>query len=159
MILRSGARTQSVGTAPSMRTLEVLLVEDNPSEVELTLAALRDAKLPFRPRVATNGREALDLCIGQAGKPPAMRPDLILLDLNLPLMDGREVLRALKASDATAHIPVVVLSMSQSPEDVRRSYRLHAAAYMSKPLEFEAFVAAMKALYEFWFRHVRYVGR
>lgn len=161
MTLPVAQRAEALLSIPPgpVQALSVLLVEDNPSEVELMLAALRDAKIPLKPRVAKDGREALDVCFRQGPHARSPRPDLILLDLNMPILDGREVLRALKASPATAHIPVIVFSMSQSPEDVRRAYQLHAAAYVSKPIQYDRFVEALHALYNFWFRFVRYVGR
>src|SRR5690348_16930333 len=110
--------------------IEILLVEDNPADVRLTVEALKDSRIRNHLHVARDGVEALELLRPKTGA--GVKPDLILLDLNLPRKDGREVLSELKQDDALRHIPVVVLTTSQAELDVLRSYRLHANAFVTK---------------------------
>jgi CheY-like chemotaxis protein len=131
-------------TAP----IEVLLVEDNANDVELTLHALRGAKLRNHVHIARDGAEALDHLQQHV-------PDLILLDLNLPKVDGREVLQRIKSNARLAHIPVVVLTSSQAEEDIARSYRLNANAYVTKPIEPAVFLKAVNAIGQFWLEIVK----
>jgi chemotaxis family two-component system response regulator Rcp1 len=133
--------------------VEILLVEDNPSDVLLTQIAMRECKIANRLQVAPDGEAALAF-LRRTG-PEAVRPDLVLLDLNLPRMDGRELLRELKSDSALRSIPVVVLTTSDAESDVLRSYDLHANAYITKPLDMEQFVRVVKGIDEFWFGIVR----
>jgi CheY-like chemotaxis protein len=141
--------------APERPPVELLLVEDNPSDVNLTRIALQHCKIPTNLRVAQDGEEALRLLRGQdATALPAM-PDLILLDLNLPKMDGRELLAAIKNDEVLRTIPVVVLTTSEAECDVVQSYNLHANAYIPKPIDLDQFTRILRAIDEFWFGVVR----
>jgi len=135
--------------------IEVLLVEDNPDDAAITVRALERAKLRNRIRLAITGGEALAMLRreGQYGSDP--RPELILLDLNLPGKDGREVLAEIKTDEALRHIPVVVVSGSQAPLDVVQSYRLHANAYVTKPIDTKEFLEAITSIEQFWLQIVR----
>lgn len=135
--------------------IEILLVEDNPGDVRLTREALHDGKINNRLHHAQDGVEALAFLRGQPPFTNAPRPDLILLDLNLPRMDGREVLEAIKADVTLNQIPVVVLTTSKAEEDVLRSYGLHANCYIVKPLDFDHFTEVVNAIENFWFRIVK----
>lgn len=130
---------------------DILLVEDNAEDVELTRAAFDQAGITKQLHVARDGQQALDFLSRRATFSKAARPDLVLLDLNLPYVKGQEVLRQMKATPDLKHIPVVVLTMSQSPEHVIQAYQLGAAAYISKPVDFQQFVDDVRALDRFWF--------
>ena len=134
------------------RPIEILLVEDNPGDVDLTREGLADGKLRNHLHVVGDGEEAMAfLRRGEEEHADTPMPDLILLDLNLPGKDGREVLTEIKADERLGHIPVVVLTSSQDEEDILRSYRLHANCYISKPIRFGEFVKVVKTIEEFWF--------
>jgi len=136
----------------------VLLVEDNPAYVLLVREAFEDSKAHCTLSVARDGREALDFVHRCGNFRDAKRPDLILLDLNLPRIDGYEVLSRLKADEAFREIPVVILTTSQSLEDVHKAYSLAANCYVCKPLALDEFFKLMKALQEFWLERVRFPG-
>ena len=121
------------------RPIEILLVEDNPGDVRLTKEALKDAKVINNLHVAGDGIEALDFLKRQGKYPGAIRPDLILLDLNLPRKDGREVLGEIKADPGLRQIPVVILTTSKAEEDILKTYDLHANCYITKPVDLEKF--------------------
>jgi chemotaxis response regulator CheB len=129
---------------------EILLVEDRASDIVLTIEALREGEVRHHLSVAHNGDEALAFVYQQGAFADAPRPDLILLDLNLPGRDGRQVLSEIKQSPALRTIPVIVLTTSADERDVRSSYQLHANAYVVKPADFDRFVAIMRAIDEFW---------
>ena len=131
--------------------VEILLVEDNEGDVRLTQEALKDAKLINHLSVAGDGVEAMEFLRQQGPHAHAPRPDLVLLDLNLPRKDGREVLKEIKADEKLRVIPVVVLTTSQAEEDVLRAYGLHANCYITKPVVFERFVTVVKSIESFWF--------
>ena len=133
--------------------VEILLVEDNAADVRLTQEAFKDARVPNRLHVARDGVEALSMLRDQTGATP--RPDLILLDLNLPRKDGREVLAEIKADDALRHIPVVILTTSQAEQDVLQSYRLGANAFVTKPVEIDHFFEVIRSLEHFWLEVAR----
>lgn len=135
--------------------IEILLVEDNPGDVRLTVEALRDARVRNRLHVAADGVEALDFLRRADRHPTAPRPDLILLDLNLPRKDGREVLDEIKRDDALRHIPVVVLTTSQAEQDVLATYRLRANAYVTKPVDLEQFLTVIQSIERFWLEIVK----
>src|ERR1700731_445586 len=120
-------------------TIEVLLVEDSPGDVRLTREAFKDAKVYLNLQVASDGAEAMAFLNREGEHANAPRPDLILLDLNLPKKDGREVLAEIKESPTLASIPVVILTTSASEADILRSYRLHANCYITKPVDLEGF--------------------
>ena len=126
--------------------IEILLVEDNPGDVRLTIEALRESKVRNNLRVARDGVEALEFL----RNPDVSRPDLILLDLNLPRKDGREVLAEIKADESLRSIPVVVLTTSEAEEDVLRSYDLHANAYVTKPVDFDRFIKVVQQIDDFF---------
>lgn len=130
--------------------VEILLVEDNPADIRLTREALRDAKVMNQLHVVTDGEQAMNFLhrTGSPGGPP--RPDLILLDLNLPRKDGREVLAEIKAHVSLKRIPVIVMTTSVAEEDIVRSYNLHANAYVKKPVGLPEFLAAVRSLEDFW---------
>ncbi|MBF6246517.1 response regulator, partial [Nocardia elegans] len=124
--------------------IDILLVEDDPGDELMTREAFEDNKIGNTLHVAHDGQEALDFLYRQGEYAHAPRPDLILLDLNLPKYDGRQVLEKIKADPDLSHIPVVVLTTSAAEEDILRSYRLHANAYVTKPVDLDQFVAAIK---------------
>ena len=135
--------------------IEVLLVEDDPGDVLMTREAFTDNKVRNRLTVVSDGEEALSYLRREGPYADAVRPDLILLDLNLPRRDGREVLAEIKGDEALHSIPVVVLTTSQSDEDILRSYQLHANAYVTKPVDFDRFVNVVKQIDEFFISVVR----
>ena len=130
--------------------IEVLLVEDDPGDVLLIREAFEDNKVANRLHVVADGVEALDFMRQQNGYADAPRPDLVLLDLNLPRKDGREVLAEVKNDDTLRTIPVVVLTTSQAEEDVLRSYDLHANAYVTKPVDFDRFIGVVRQIDQFF---------
>jgi CheY-like chemotaxis protein len=131
--------------------IEVLLVEDDPGDVQLTKEAFEEHKVRNRLTVVSDGVDALAYLRRDPGVyPDAVRPDLILLDLNLPRRDGREVLQEIKADPELRRIPVVVLTTSQADEDIVRSYNLHANAYVTKPVDFDRFIAVVRQIDEFF---------
>lgn len=140
------------------RPIEVLLVEDDPGDVLMTREAFEDNKVHNRLTVVTNGVDALAYLRKEREYADVATPDLVLLDLNLPRMDGREVLAAIKSEEALRHIPVVVLTTSEAEEDVLRSYRLHANAYVTKPVDFEQFITVVRQIDDFFVSVVRLPG-
>jgi two-component system, chemotaxis family, response regulator Rcp1 len=135
--------------------LEILLVEDEAGDVYLTSEALKKGPAPNRLHVVEDGVEALAFLRRAAQYTDAPRPDLILLDLNLPRKDGREVLAEIKADPALASIPIIVLTTSNAPDDIQRAYELHANCYITKPVELDEFMAVLRTLQEFWFSVAR----
>lgn len=135
--------------------IEVLLVEDDPGDELMTREAFADNKISNTLHVAHDGEEAIDFLYRRGRHASAPRPDLILLDLNLPKYDGRQVLQLIKSDEDLAHIPVVVLTTSSSEEDVLRSYKLHANAYVTKPVDLDQFIAAVRQIDEFFVTVVR----
>lgn len=133
----------------------ILLVEDNPGDARLTLEAFGMRGASERVRHVVDGVEALAFLRREGGHGKAPRPDLIVLDLNLPRLSGREVLAVIKADVALRSIPVVVLSTSQSQEDVLAAYNLHANCYVAKPADLDAFLLAIQSIEEFWLRTAR----
>ena len=140
------------------RPVEILLVEDNPGDVRLTLEAFKEGRVPSHVTVASNGEEALAVLRQEGRYARAARPDLILLDLNLPRKGGQEVLAEIKADPKLAHIPVVVLTTSEAEEDVLRSYDLHANAYVTKPVDFERFIRVVQQIDDFFVTVVKLPG-
>jgi two-component system, chemotaxis family, response regulator Rcp1 len=136
--------------AESARPIDILLVEDNPADARLTKEALREGKIRNNLFHTRDGVEALSFLRREDPHREAPTPDLILLDLNLPRKDGRQVLTELKSDPRLRHIPVVVLTTSEAEEDILRSYDLHANCYITKPVELEKFVAIVKAIESFW---------
>jgi len=137
------------------KPIEILLVEDNPGDVRLTKEALKDARVGNNLHVTMDGVEALAFLRKQGKHASAPRPDLILLDLNLPKKNGREVLEEIKAEDALRHIPVVILTTSQAEQDVVESYRLRANAYVTKPVDLDQFLKVVSSIEQFWLEIVK----
>ena len=130
--------------------IEILLVEDSPGDVELTREAFNDAKVHINLHVAWDGTEAMAFLGRQGEHAKAPRPDLILLDLNLPKKDGREVLEEIKMSPALKSIPVVILTTSASDIDILKSYLLHANCYITKPVDLDGFLKVVRSIDSFW---------
>ena len=141
-------------TSKPVRPAQILLVEDNPGDVGLTLEALKEATVPNKLTIVKNGAEALSLLRRQGPHARAARPDLILLDLNLPKKDGRKVLAEIKADDNLKRIPIVILTTSEDEQDVLESYNLHANCYIVKPLDLDRFITVVKSIEDFWLRVV-----
>jgi two-component system, chemotaxis family, response regulator Rcp1 len=141
--------------ADRARPVEILLVEDNPGDVRLAQEALNDAKMANNLNVVTDGVDALEYLRRQGKHSDVPRPDLILLDLNLPRKDGREVLGEVKEDEDLRTIPVVVLTTSDAEADIMRSYELHANAYVRKPVDFDAFIEVVRTIEDFWFSVVK----
>src|SRR3984885_11479980 len=135
--------------------LEVLLVEDSPGDVRLTREAFKDAKVHINLHVASDGNEAMAFLLRKEGYASVPRPDLILLDLNLPKKDGKEVLTEIKESPTLKSIPVVILTTSASEADILRSYRLHANCYITKPVGLNGFLEVIKSIDSFWLSVVK----
>jgi chemotaxis family two-component system response regulator Rcp1 len=135
--------------------IEILLVEDNPADVVLTEAVLAEAKVANRLWVARDGKEAMEFLRREARQPKSPRPDLVLLDLNLPRKGGLEVLAEMKADRALRAIPVVVLTTSAAERDVLAAYDQHVNAYITKPVDLDQFVAVVGAVDDFWLAVVR----
>ena len=142
-------------TAHSANPTQILLVEDNPGDVRLTQEAMRDARVTNEIHVARDGVEAMQYLRGEPPFAGAVRPDLILLDLNLPKRDGRQVLAEIKTDPSLRRIPVVILTTSDSRSDVLRSYDLHANCYITKPIDLDDFVDVVRSVEDFWLRVVR----
>jgi two-component system, chemotaxis family, response regulator Rcp1 len=137
-------------TTPNGRDIEVLLVEDNPGDVRLIVEGLNEGTARHTLHVAHDGVEALEFLRHQGRFADSARPDLILLDLNLPRMDGRELLAEVKSDADLQTIPVVVLTTSGAAQDVLHSYQLHANCYVTKPVDLEQFLNVVKSIEEFW---------
>lgn len=137
------------------QSVDILLVEDNPGDVRLIQEALQDGKLLNRVATVTDGQKALAYLRKEGNYAQATRPDLILLDLNIPRKDGREVLAEIKADPHLRSIPVVIVTSSQAEEDILRSYNTHANCYVTKPVDLEKFVVVVRAIEEFWVTIVR----
>ena len=136
--------------ANGTRLIEILMVEDNPGDVRLTREPMKEGKISNRLSVVGDGVEALEFLRRQGRFAEAPRPDLILLDLNLPRKDGREVLAEVKSDPALRTIPVVVLTTSHADEDVIRAYNLHANCYITKPVDFNQFMKVVQQIDDFW---------
>jgi CheY-like chemotaxis protein len=135
--------------------IQILLVEDNPGDVELTREALLDSKLHMQLSVASDGVQALAFLARTGPYADAPRPDLILLDLNLPKKDGRAVLSEIKRDPRLRTIPVVVLTSSRAEEDIARAYDLHANCFVTKPVDFDQFTTIVRSIEQFWFSVVK----
>ena len=134
---------------------QVLLVEDSPGDVRLTREAFRDANGSIKLHVATDGVEAMSFLRREGPNIDAPRPDLILLDLNLPKMDGREVLAQIKADESLRTIPTVILTTSEAEADIVKGYQLRANCYLSKPVQLDAFESLVKSINDFWLTKVK----
>ncbi len=142
--------TNRFGNGENGSTLELLLVEDSPGDVRLTQDAFRQANMAVHMDVASDGVEAMAFLRHERAYVAAPRPDLILLDLNMPRMDGREVLAQIKKDDRLSTIPIVILTTSDSEDDIAKSYQLHANCYLCKPVQLIAFENLVKSINDFW---------
>lgn len=138
-----------------LHPIEILLVEDNPGDVRLTREALNEGKVHNNLNVTKDGEEAMAYLRKEGVYHRATCPDLILLDLNLPKMDGREVLAAIKADESLRRIPVVILTTSHDEADILKTYDLHANCYITKPVDLTQFLAVVQAIEDFWFTVVK----
>ncbi len=139
--------------------IDVLLIEDDPGDILITREAFEHHKIHNTLHVARDGQEGLDYLYQRGAHEGAQRPDLILMDLNLPKYDGRQLLEQIKSDPDLCHIPLVVLTTSAAEEDILRSYRLHANAYVTKPVGFEEFMNVIRQIDEFFVQVVRLPGR
>jgi len=130
--------------------IEILLVEDNPGDIELTREAFNDSKIRNNIHAVGDGEEALDFLYRRGAHADAVRPDVILLDLNLPRKDGKEVLATVKNDPSLSKIPVVILTSSEAEKDIVKSYQLHANCYITKPVNIETFMEVVHSVEEFW---------
>ncbi len=137
------------------RQIDILLVEDNPGDVRLTMEALKEAKLLNTIHHVSDGVEALAYLRQEGKYANAPRPDLVLLDLNLPKKDGREVLAEVKNDSKLRRIPIVILTTSRAEQDILKAYNLHANCYISKPVDLDQFIKVAKSIDDFWFTMVR----
>jgi two-component system response regulator len=135
--------------------INVLLVEDNEADVRLTQEALKECKMIINLEVVMDGVEAMNFLFKKGKYRTKSRPDLIILDLNLPKKDGREVLADIKQNDTLKRIPVVILTTSKSDEDILKTYNLHANCFVTKPLDLDQFIEIVKKIEDFWFTIVR----
>lgn len=135
---------------PREKSLEILLIEDSPGDVRLTREAFRDAVLPVNLHIANDGVEAIAFLRREGDHANAPRPDFILLDLNLPKMDGREVLALIKQDEELKTIPTIILTTSEADADVLRSYQLQANAFLTKPVQVDAFESLVRSITDFW---------
>lgn len=138
------------------RPIEILLVEDNPGDIRLTQEALAEAKVKNRLHVARDGEVAIEFLKRVGESEDAPRPDLVLLDLNLPKLSGMEVLAAMKEDPGMRQIPVVILTTSEAEEDIVRGYELQASAFVTKPVDLPRFLRVVQAIDDFWLAVVRY---
>ena len=148
-----------MSTSENVQVIDVLLVEDDPGDVVLIQEAFADNKVRNRLHSVSDGVEAIDFLRQQGDHAGARRPDLILLDLNLPRKDGREVLAEIKSDDDLSTIPVVVLTTRQAEEAVLRSYKLHANAYVTKPVDFDRFIEVVRQIDDFFVTVVKLPSR
>jgi two-component system, chemotaxis family, response regulator Rcp1 len=141
-----------------MKTMDILLVEDNPGDVRLTKEALSEGRISNNLHVASDGIEAIEFLTKSGNFKNAITPDLVLLDLNLPKMNGFEVLEKIKNDEQLKSIPVIVLTTSESEHDVKTSYLLHVNCYVSKPVEYDSFMNVVKGIEDFWFTIAKLPG-
>jgi two-component system, chemotaxis family, response regulator Rcp1 len=139
----------------NVRPIEILLVEDNPADIRLTIEGLKEAKVANRLHAVLDGNAALDFLFRRGEHKGAVRPDVVLLDLNLPGIDGRAVLQQVKNDPKLRSIPVVVLTSSESETDIIQSYEAYANCFVSKPIDFDGFMRVVRAIEDFWFTVVR----
>lgn len=143
---------------PKGDSIEILLVEDNPGDIRLTQEAMKDARVANNLHVVKNGEDAMDFLLQRGTYRDAPRPDIILLDLNLPCKDGMEVLVEIKQLERLMNIPVVILTSSDSEQDILGAYQQHANCYITKPLDFGKFSEVVRLIEGFWFTIVKLPG-
>jgi two-component system, chemotaxis family, response regulator Rcp1 len=146
----------NTATAEILKPVQLLLVEDSPGDVRLTQEAFRYVNSSVHLNVATDGTQAMEFLRKEGCHADAPRPDLILLDLNLPKLDGREVLARIKADSTLKTIPTVVLTTSAAEADILKSYELHASCYLMKPVEFDDFSVLVQSINDFWIKNVKF---
>ena len=134
----------------NFKIVDILLVEDNPGDARLAKEALKESKVKIQLHIVYDGMEATDFLFKRNKYKDAPRPDLIILDLNLPKKDGREVLAEIKEDENLKRIPVVILTISKAEEDILKTYNLHANCYITKPLDFDKFIEVVKSIEDFW---------
>jgi CheY-like chemotaxis protein len=139
--------------------IEILLVEDNPADVLLTREAFEEGKLPYRLSVVEDGEQALRFLQKKGEFKQAPEPHIVLLDLNLPKKDGRELLAEVKSDPSLRHIPVIVLTTSDANQDIRRAYDLHANCYLTKPIDVDEFLKSIRSVENFWLTLARLPAR
>ena len=144
-----------MNTELACKSIEVLLVEDNPGDVRLTMEAFKDARVINHFSVVEDGTEALAYLRREGKYASAPLPDLVLLDLNLPKKDGREVLKEIKNDESLKRIPVVILTTSTAEQDILKTYDLHANCYINKPVDFDQFLTVVRAIENFWLTVVK----
>lgn len=138
-----------------MKSVHLLLVEDNEGDIILTIEALEEKRVINKISVVKNGKEAIDFILQEGKHKNVEVPDLVLLDVNLPLKNGHEVLQTIKSNEKTKQIPVIMLTTSSSEEDIQLSYKHHANCYITKPVEIEAFMSAIASIEDFWLQLVK----
>jgi len=138
-----------------MKNIHILLVEDNEGDILLTMEALEERKIMNKVSVVRNGKQALDFVFKEGEYANVETPDLILLDVNLPLKNGHEVLHAIKTDERTMKIPVIMLTTSSSERDINLSYQYHANCFVTKPVEMDAFMRAINTIEDFWIQLVQ----
>ena len=148
-----------MNTLPEPKPIELLLVEDNPGDVRLTREVLKDGKFRNNMSVASDGQAAMDHLHRNGKYADAVRPDIILLDLNLPIKDGREVLAEIKQSSELKSIPIVILTTSAAETDILKTYNLHANCYIVKPVDLAQFINVVRYIQDFWLTIVKLPGR
>jgi CheY-like chemotaxis protein len=141
------------------KTVEILLIEDNPGDIRLTMEAFKEGRVLNNLTVAKDGEEALDRLYNRGIYTENYLPDMILLDLNLPRKDGREVLKIIKSDEFLKRVPVVILTTSKVEEDIVRSYNSHANCFITKPIDMNHFMEVIRLVEEFWFKVVRLPSR
>lgn len=146
-------------TQVAAKSIDILVVEDSKGDIGLIEEVFEDAKIMNNLHIAEDGEEAIAFLRGEGQFSGAPRPDIILLDLNLPKKDGREVLEEVKGDKELRNIPIVVLTTSKAEEDILRSYNLHANAYITKPVDFDQFIKVVKSIENFWLEIVKLPSR
>jgi len=139
----------------NVKLIDILIVEDNSGDARLIKEVLNDNKIFGSLHLAKDGVEAMEFLRNEGQFKNAFKPDLIILDLNLPRKDGREVLAEIKTDEALKHIPVVIMTISQAEEDILKSYNLHANCYITKPIDLNQFIKIVKSIEDFWFTIVK----
>jgi len=138
-----------------MKIIDILLIEDNPADIDLTKEAFEECKFTNNLHIVSDGENALAFLRKESNFRDKPRPDLILLDLNLPKIDGREILEEIKNDDKLKQIPVVILTTSESKEDITEMYKLHANCYITKPVDINQFIKVVQSIGDFWFSIVK----
>lgn len=152
---RNDVKGENMSLNNNHKIIEILLVEDNAPDAKLTVEAFKESKVKNEIIVVEDGIEAMDYLFKRGKYEKAETPDIILLDLNLPKKDGREVLEEIKTNDSLKKIPVIILTTSKAEEDILKTYDLHANCYIPKPVDFEKFLSVVKSIEDFWLTVVK----